>query len=153
MQLSTHFDLFEFELDGPMPEAVVPTYQKQCQLQLEPIRTQFGQPVVITSGYRSPAANAAAHGVSNSQHEATPIYCASDFRVKGMETNLRPVFDWIRENSELPFDQVILEHDPQAGTDIIHISWSAAFNRRMALEGETANQDAYQNWPAAQASA
>lgn len=149
MQLSPHFAQEEFDIDGSMPECVVPTYQTQCQLQLEPIRTQFDKPVVITSGYRSPSVNDAAHGVPHSQHVATAVYCASDFRVVSMEADMRPVFDWIRENSQLPFDQVILEHDPESGTDIIHISYSRAFNRRMALEGETANQSAYKPWPAA----
>ena len=149
MQLSRHFAQEEFDIDGAMPDAVVPTYQTQCELQLEPIRTQFNAAVVITSGYRSPGANQAAHGVQNSQHVANSIYCASDFRIVGMESDMRPCFDWIRGNAELPFDQVILEHDPQAGTDIIHLSYSRAYNRRMALEGETANQEAYKPWPSA----
>jgi zinc D-Ala-D-Ala carboxypeptidase len=149
MQLSPHFEQAEFELDAPLPAETVPTYQAQCKLQLEPIRAQFNAPVTITSGYRTPASNQAAHGVQNSQHCATAAFCASDFRIQGLERDMRPAFDWIRQNAELPFDQVILEHNPEAGTDIVHISYSTTGNRREALEGETANQTAYKNWPSA----
>ena len=147
MELSPHFALEEFNIDGSMPVACESVYQEQCVRQLEPIRTQFGKEIVITSGYRNPTDNAAAHGVAHSQHEATAVYCACDFKALGMEADMRPVFDWVRQNSELPFDQIILEHNPANQQDIIHISYSRAFNRRMALEGETANQESYKSWP------
>lgn len=149
MRLTAHFAKEEFDLDGAMPDECVPVYQALCEQLLEAVRTQFGQEVVITSGYRSPAVNQAAHGVLHSQHEANGIYCAADWKIPAMERDMRPVFDWIRETPEAIFDQLILEHDKETGTDIIHSSWSRAFNRRDALEGSTANMSAYTKWDAA----
>ncbi len=73
-----------------------------CSGLLEPVRAQFG-PVVVTSGYRCPALNAAVGGVETSQHAKAE---AADFIVPGRE--LQDVFDWIR-TSTLNFGQVILE--------------------------------------------
>jgi zinc D-Ala-D-Ala carboxypeptidase len=145
-QLSENFALAEFERDGAMPADAIPSYHALCTELLEPIRAQFGRPIEITSGYRSPESNAAAHGVSHSQHVATANYCAADFYVAGTdERDMRPVFDWIRLASGLAFDQLILEHG--SGGDIVHISWAKAFQRREALEGATHNQTAYTPWP------
>lgn len=141
MLLSAHFSLDEFEQDGPMPAECVYPYTRLCELLLEPLRVHYGQPIIITSGYRSPASNEAAHGVKNSQHVATGAYCACDFYIQGMHQDLRPVFDLIRQTPSLIFDQEILEHG--ADGDVIHVSWSRAFNRREALEGATGNESAY----------
>jgi zinc D-Ala-D-Ala carboxypeptidase len=147
MQLTPHFSLEEFELDVPMPPECVQTYTSLCTQLLEPLRTYYGEPIVITSGYRSPESNAAAHGVPNSQHIATGVYCAADFYLGAFRSDMRPVFDFTRNSAGLEFDQLILEHS-SAG-DIIHASWSGAFNRREALEGDTANQSGYRTWPSA----
>ena len=152
-QLTEHFTLEEFALDGPIPAECIPTFQALCENLLEPLRVHYGEPIIITSGYRSPESNAAAHGVSNSQHIATAVYCAADFYVQSMRGNMRPLFDTVRNSAALQFDQVILEHDVANGTDIVHASWSRAENRREALEGDTANQSPYRHWPSVPASA
>jgi zinc D-Ala-D-Ala carboxypeptidase len=144
--LTEHFDLDEFALDAPIPEECVPIFKSLCEQLLEPLRIHFDEPILVTSGYRTPASNAAAHGVSNSQHVATDMYCAADWYLFSMHSDMRPVFDLVRSSAGLQFDQLILEHG--AGGDIIHSSWSRALNRREALEGETANQSGYKPWPA-----
>jgi Peptidase M15 len=144
-QLSENFARHEFEHDGPMPSVCIDTYRSLCAEILEPIRAKFAKSVTITSGYRDPAANAETHGAAHSQHEATSMYCAADFRIEGFEHDMRPVFNWIRLESGLPFDQVILEHG--AGGDIVHISWARAYPRRMALEGAQHNRSAYTHLP------
>lgn len=160
MELSPHFERSEFEIEGPMPENCVGAYTALCLNILEPIRAHVNEPLIITSGYRSPAGNAAAHGVSNSQHVATANWCAADFRVDGMDS-LNSLFDWIRLKSGIEsIDQLILEHNMQTDRDIIHVSWVSSGPRHDALEGETANQSPYkvlafndaqqaedQNWP------
>src|SRR5690348_2058031 len=122
-----------------MPAVCVDTYRSLCEKILEPVRAEFEKPVTITSGYRSPQANEFVHGVRNSQHQATASYCAADFVVPGED--MRSVFDWIRLESGLPFDQVILEHG--ASSYVIHVSWAKAYQRREALEGATNNRTAY----------
>ena len=124
-----------------MPEDVVPSYQKLCESVLEPIRQHLAQPLRILSGYRNPQANQAAGGVAHSQHEATSVFCAADWWVPG--ESMQNVFDWIRLESGLVWDQVILEHGKLS--DILHTSW-AATPRRIALEGATANRTGYKAW-------
>lgn len=143
--LSPHFDVTEF---GAVPEECIPIFTRLCLEILEPVRAFVGKPIRITSGYRSPDSNAAAHGVTNSEHIATPEYCAADFTFDttfGLLMSVRRVFDWMRENSSLPFHQVILEHSA-TGTSIIHVSINSTKTDREALEGATHNASAYQAW-------
>ena len=139
-QLSEHFQQSEFERDAVLPFDCIPIFQMLCANVLEPIRDYAG-PLLITSGYRPPEANAAAHGVPNSQHIATPHECAADFEAVNSH-DLRHIFDWIRLKSGLPIDQLILEHQQNGGPDVIHVSYVIEGARREALEGATANQSA-----------
>lgn len=142
MLLSANFEQSEFEREAPLPAECVSSYTMLCSNILEPIRAHVNQPLVITSGYRSPEGNASAHGVSNSQHIATKTYCAADFKIMAMH-DLRGLFDWIRLKSGLACDQLILEHQSDGGPDVIHCSWVINLPRLQALEGSTANQSSY----------
>lgn len=142
MKLSPHFDRAEFERDQcVMPdEEVVAAYRTLCLVLLEPIRAAFPEPFYITSGYRSQEANKRIGGAPGSQHIATGSQAAADFYLESYHAAMQPVFDWIRM-SQLPFDQLILEHGKHG--DVIHISWAKNY-RRQALEGATFNQSTYQ---------
>jgi GH24 family phage-related lysozyme (muramidase) len=65
--------------------------QGQCDIAtelcefLEKARTHFGAPVVITSGHRPPAVNAAVGGASNSEHLYKPGCGAVDFFIDGVD--------------------------------------------------------------------
>lgn len=141
--LTTNFAQQEFEKDGPMPDSVVLAYRALCETLLEPIRDHVRQPLRILSGYRPPAANAAAGGVSTSQHMATPDYCAADWWCP--TGDMREIFDWIRSESGLVWDQLILEHGLH--NDLIHISWVKTNPRHMALEGASGGRSDYKAWP------
>jgi phosphoribosylaminoimidazole (AIR) synthetase len=148
MQLSAHFQSSEFEKDGPMPAGLTEIFKEFCEKILEPIRVYINQPMQITSGYRSPAANAAAHGVPTSEHVATPRQCAADFTFDASRLPMRQVFDWIRDSGTLPFHQVIFEHGGMAS--IIHISYNLdKLGTRQALEGATYNASPYSSWEVA----
>ena len=77
MQLSEHFELAEFLVsetaarrgiaNEPSPE-VIENLRRLCQLVLQPLRIKLGRPVIITSGYRSPALNRAVGGSKTSHH-------------------------------------------------------------------------------------
>ena len=147
--LSMHFALSEFTGSGTArranivnepPEDVVALARVFCSEILEPIRERFGI-VVITSGYRCPALNALVHGVATSDHQWTTERIAADFYTP--QADLQQVFDWIRLESKLPFDQVIREHSSGRGGDCIHISYRAE-PRRMAMVGATHNQSGYE---------
>ena len=149
MLVSEHFDLGEF---GSVPMGCVSSFEFLCQNILEPVRAFVGKPLRITSGYRSSAENAAAHGVPDSEHIATPTKCAADFTFDttfGLQISFRACFDWIRKNPLLPFHQCILEHT-QAGGSIIHISWNKnTLPERQALEGQAYNAFPYTSWECA----
>lgn len=64
-QLSAHFKVREFACgDGSDAILVAP----RLVMVLETIRTHFGAPVVIHSGYRTPQHNAKVNGAAHSQH-------------------------------------------------------------------------------------
>jgi zinc D-Ala-D-Ala carboxypeptidase len=90
MQLSEHFELAEFLVsetaarrgiaNEPTPE-IIENLRRLCQLVLEPLRVKLARPVVITSGYRSPALNRAIGGSPTSHHMQGR---AADLIVPGM---------------------------------------------------------------------
>lgn len=138
--LSSHFELKEFDRKGEMPAACEGILKRLCVEVLEPVREHFG-PILITSGYRSPEANAEAHGQPNSEHIYTPAWCAADFFISGLP--MRPVFDWMRNNAELPFHQLILEHGAN-GSSVVHVSINSRMpGTRSVLEGATHNAEPY----------
>ncbi len=143
-QFSPHFQSEEFyRPDDPIPEECLPIFKTLCGEVLEPIRMKYGI-VYITSGYRSPAHNAQVGGAKNSDHIATPEHCAADFQIPGAD--LVDVFDWIRLESRLPIDQVILEYGSSGDDAVpgcIHVSYSTT-PRYEALIGMTHGQSGYE---------
>lgn len=87
---------------------------------LEPIRQHVGRPVVVTSGYRCAALNAATDGASpTSQHMRGE---AADIIVPGMD--IRAVWEWVWKHSGLAVGQAIWEHPP-GRTPWLHVSLGA----------------------------
>jgi hypothetical protein len=146
LKFSPNFDQSEFEKPDPIPDECVPIFEDLCVLILEAIRSWLNRPIEITSGYRSEEHNMEIHGSPTSEHVATADYCAADFRFDTTAVPpvaVRDCFDWIRQNTVLPFHQVILEHGAK-GSNIIHISINRAkWGQRQALEGATYNASAY----------
>jgi zinc D-Ala-D-Ala carboxypeptidase len=112
MKLSEHFELSELlhsqtairkGIDNTPTSAIVAELQRLAVTILEPLREHVGRPVVISSGYRSPALNRAVGGSPNSAHMRGR---AADLTVPGMK--VREVCLAIVE-LRLPFDQVIME--------------------------------------------
>jgi len=131
MRLSNYFTLEEFVtsqtakrlgiINKPSNEAVN-NLQLLCKRVLEPLRMQCG-PVVVSSGYRSPALNKAIGGSTSSQHCKGQ---AADIIVPGYD-NLE-VAKYIK--GLLVFDQLILEFYPGGW---IHVSYSKDINRGSLL--------------------
>ena len=110
MKLSEHFQDFELDVSGEASR-VVGNARFLCLQILEPLREEFGA-LKIHSGFRNAVHNEAIGGVHGSFHLYDGDECAADFSPLTPGTTLQTIFDWMRFDSDLPFDHVILEHDP-----------------------------------------
>ena len=142
LQLSEHFNLSEFErsatadrlhIDNTCPSTLIPQLSTLCKTILEPLRQHFGEPVIISSGYRSPTLNIKVGGVYASQHTlgeaadivplppagSSPSLSSKLSPLSSKPSALSSWFEWLRSNTD--FDQLILEHDSK-GSYWIHVS-------------------------------
>jgi len=96
---------------------------------LQPVREHFGKPVMISSGYRSPALCEAIGSSAKSQHAQGE---AADFEINGIDNV--DLAAWISRNCD--FDQLILEFydnvDPNSGW--IHCSSKKESSRKQILK-------------------
>lgn len=109
----------------------VPTKQIETNLNqlvdniLDPLREAYGEPIIVSSGYRCPELNKAVGGATSSQHtlgQAADIHTKSNTK----EDN-KKLFDLIK-GLKLPYDQLINEY----GYKWVHVSYSPR-NRRQVL--------------------
>lgn len=137
MQISHHFTLLEATksqialrhgIDNTPPKELVQSIIDTAKYILEPVRVNFGKPIIPSSFYRCIALNRALHSQDTSQHVKGE---AVDFEVPYV-SNL-DLARWIEAN--LDFDQLILEYydpdDPHGGW--VHASYAKAWNRNEVL--------------------
>lgn len=136
MQLTEHFQDAELGIDIVAdPAQRVANAVFICTQLLEPIRAKFG-PVHVHDGYRSAEHNAAVGGKPTSYHQFDGTQSAADIDV--LPTGFQEAFDWIRLESRLPFDKVILEMNSAGEPAAIHLQAdSGAKPRRLAYTGAT----------------
>lgn len=139
MNLSTNFTLAEFTrsslaarlgwANAPPPDAIA-RLRLLCAEVLEPVRAHFAAPIIVRSGYRSPALNQRPEigGAPTSQH---CLGEAADIEIAGV-SNFDLASFIVRA---LPFDQCILElYTPgQPNSGWVHVSYRAGRLRRQAL--------------------
>lgn len=92
---------------------------------LDPIREQWGKPIFVNSGYRSPALNTAIGGAKNSAH----LYGEAADIGAGTQADNRKLFEMIKAmhvNGKIVFDQLIDE----SNYAWIHISYRAGGGNR-----------------------
>jgi len=102
MKLTKHLDSSEFNCrDGSKyPANWIYPRLKQLSSALEIVRAITGQPMMITSGYRSPAHNKSCGGKKYSQHLQGR---AADFKLKGITPKkLFPILDRFQRMGVLP---------------------------------------------------
>jgi hypothetical protein len=134
MQLTPHFVDTELGVEGAAPQIVINAIFI-CQTLLEPIRAQFG-PVHIHDGYRPPAHNAEVGGKPTSYHLYDGTQSAAD--IDALPTDYQTVFNWVRLQSGLGFDKVILEFGSDGTPQCIHLQVDSAVTpRRLAYTGST----------------
>lgn len=133
-KLSEYFTLAEMTRTRTgMPnvpgQAEVFALEALCENVLDKVRAHFGRPVIVNSGYRSPAVNKKVGGAASSQHVRGE---AADIKVPGVPN--ADVWHFI-VNELGEFDQCIAEllseTNPEAGW--VHVSYRTGKNRRQAL--------------------
>ena len=99
-----------------------------CLNVLQPIRSHFNYPVIISSGYRSPELCVAIGSKPTSQHSEGK---AADIEIANVDN--KELAMWIKDN--INFDQLILEfykeEDPNSGW--VHVSYNGDKNRKEFL--------------------
>ena len=144
MNLSEHFSLAELcktrtGMENVPNEAQVENLRRVCRW-LERLRRRWNEryadignggmeePLIINSGYRSPAVNKAVGGVPSSNHLTG---CAVDIRVAGLEQLLRyaVILLDISDESGEDFDELLLERN-KAGRYWLHFAVRPSGNRR-----------------------
>ena len=113
-RLSPHFTLGEMTktsakgLDNTPSHAAVMNLKNLCEIWLEDLRSKYGSPIVINSGYRSEAVNKAVGGVKGSNHLTG---CAVDIRCAGKEQMIRyaSILLDVADGTKQEFDELLLE--------------------------------------------
>ena len=140
MKLSANFTLDELiksqvaERKGinnnPSPEQI-DNLKALTQNILQPVRSHFDKPLIISSGFRCAELCVAIGSSINSQHCAMDEAAAADFEIWGVDND--HLASWIK--SELEYDQLILEFykkgEPNSGW--VHCSYSRNSNRQESL--------------------
>ncbi len=138
MNLSEHFTLGELtktktKLENVPNEEQVNNLRRLCQW-LEQLRRRWNNlygegddPIIINSGFRSPAVNKAVGGVSTSNHLTG---CAVDIRCVGIEQALRyaSILLDISDLNNKDYDELLLEQ--KAHVIWIHFAVKPTGNRR-----------------------
>ena len=123
-KLSEHFTLEELtytskKFDNTPNNATLARLSKLCEL-LEVVRREYGYPIKITSGYRSPKVNAAVGGAKTSQH----LYGeAAD--MKAIKTTNKELFDVVVKlikEKKIQCGQCIWEYGTKKEPGWIHLS-------------------------------
>ena len=126
MQLTKNFHLSEFlisqtasrlRIDNTPTELVIKNLKLLSEKVLQPIRDYYQKPVIISSGYRSPAVNRAVGGSTRSQHQFGQ---AADFTIPSVDN--WDLANWIWKN--LNYDQLILEFYTGGNSGWIHVGYS-----------------------------
>ncbi len=140
MNLTDHFTDAELGVAG-CDEQLLENARYLCSQILEPIRAHFG-PVRVHDGYRDPGHNTRVGGKPDSFHLFEWGRAAAD--VDAPHVGLADLFDWLRLESKLPFDKVILESNSQGVPAAVHIQVDRSNTpRRLAYTGHTGNGTTY----------
>lgn len=128
MQLTKNFKLSEFTesetaerlgIDNTPPEEVVDNILLLCTKLLQPLRSLYGKPMYINSGYRCEELNEAVGGVETSDHRKG---LAADVSCENPKALLSCLL-----SSGLIFDQAILY------PTFLHLSYRPARNRQKVI--------------------
>jgi zinc D-Ala-D-Ala carboxypeptidase len=98
---------------------------------LQPIRSQFDKPLIISSGFRCAQLCIEIGSSINSEHCADNKSAAADFEIPGVDN--KELAEWIKSNLE--YNQLILEfyRDGEPSSGWVHCSYSTDLNKKQSL--------------------
>jgi zinc D-Ala-D-Ala carboxypeptidase len=114
--------------NNPTPD-VIDNLKELCINILQPIRSHFDKPLIISSGYRSAQLSIEIGSSINSQHV---LGMAADVEIWGISN--KELFNYVI--NELEFDQAILEFfkgDEEPNSGWCHFSYNKNESRRESL--------------------
>ena len=118
-------------IDNRPPECAYHLLHVLVQQLLDPIREAWGEPIVVSSGYRCKELNTLVGGVKNSHHM---LGCAADI-IAGNRADHRSLFKLIvqmQQQGQIRFTQLIAENNYRW----LHISYVPGDLRCQVLSGE-----------------
>ena len=108
-------------IDNTPPDSIKKNLTLFIEKVLDPIREDWGGPIIVSSGYRCPELNAKVGGAKTSGHQYG--YCA-DLQVKGGMKKIRElanfIFEWMKDH-HMKFDELLFEHS--GGVTWLHFCW------------------------------
>lgn len=127
-------------IDNTPNESVRANLEALIENCLDPIREEYGKPIIVSSGYLCPALNSAVGGVSNSQHMTGK---AADL-VPASGGSLSDIF---RAAVKIGmFDQLIYEQNSK-GSKWVHVSYDSKTRRGQILSYKSGKYtDITNNW-------
>ena len=152
MKLSANFNLSELTKSQTAERRGIPNnpspgqidnLKELCMNVLQPIRSNFDKPVIVSSGFRSAEVCVAIGSSITSQHTEGK---AADIEVPGIDN--KELAEWIRHNLE--YDQLILEFykDGEPDSGWVHVSYNGDNNRKQNLIAykDDNNKTRYRPW-------
>ena len=152
MKLSANFNLSELTKSQTAERKGIPNnpspgqidnLKELCMNVLQPIRSNFDKPVIVSSGFRSAEVCVAIGSSITSQHTEGK---AADIEVPGIDN--KELAEWIRHNLE--YDQLILEFykDGEPDSGWVHVSYDSDDNRKQNLRAykDDNNKTQYKPW-------
>lgn len=118
-------------IDNTPSEEVLANMRLVAEKCFQPLRKMYGEPIGISSFYRSKELNKAIGGSATSDHcLGRAIDIDADIYNNGITNAM--IFDWLRENVE--FDQLIWEYGTDQNPAWVHVSYREGENRGMVLK-------------------
>ena len=139
MKLSENFSLSEFVksgfaekygIDNTPTQDALENIKKLVTTVLQPLRDEFGEPIIVTSGYRCERVNTGIGGAKNSDHK---YGAAVDIKAKsGLRPDNKRLWDCVMKmyrEGRLKCRQIIWEYGrTTVGPDWLHLSINNGYN-------------------------
>jgi hypothetical protein len=142
MQLSEHFSAQELGVETT-DLRIRSLAEFICSDFLEPIREHFNEAVIVHDGYRDSHHNTRVGGKPTSFHLFDGDKCAVDFHVQNVDLFI--LFEWLRGESKLRFDKIILEKNKNGVAACVHLQARKYTTPRLqAFIGDTGDGKNYE---------